>query len=58
MMLRPVVFTLFEIQKAADVAAEESLLKQTGSAVVFAPKAENFRSQFMMNKAEARARKL
>ena len=56
--LKLIALTLFKIQKAADVAAEESPLKQTGSAVVFAPKAENYRIQFNMNKAESRARKL
>ena len=45
-------------QKAADTAAELSPLKQTGSAVVFAPKAEKFRSQFVMDKAEAVVGKL
>ena len=45
-------------QKAAEPAAELSPLKQTGSAVVFAPKAEQFRNQFVMSKADAVVGKL
>ena len=40
-------------KKRQDAVAESSPLKQTGSAVVFAAKADNFRNQFIMNKKDA-----